>query len=161
MSLRSFTQSSALPSFAPLPLKADPIGRIPAAPLPREVPLDYLVFSHLRWDFVFQRPQHLLTRCALLNRVFFVEEPVFEAPGFTPSMDIGKRSENLSVVVPHLPEGMPEEAIASALRKLTSSLVSAANITNYVCWYYTPICFFLMITSRILPGCITCFRISD
>ena len=138
MSLRSFTQSTALPSFAPLPLKAEPTGRFPAAPSSREVPLDYVVFSHLRWDFVFQRPQHLLTRCALLHRVFFVEEPVFEASGCTPYLDIGKRTENLSVVVPHLPEGMSEEAVVSALRKLTNSLISTAKITNYVCWYYTP-----------------------
>src|SRR6185437_8337962 len=38
---------------------------------------DLVCFSHLRWDFVYQRPQHLLTRCALDRRVFFVEEPIF------------------------------------------------------------------------------------
>lgn len=38
---------------------------------------DLVCFSHLRWDFVYQRPQHLLTRCARDRRVFFVEEPVF------------------------------------------------------------------------------------
>src|SRR4051794_31097609 len=38
---------------------------------------DLLVFSHLRWDFVFQRPQHLMTRCARHRTVHFVEEPRF------------------------------------------------------------------------------------
>ena len=33
---------------------------------------DVICFSHLRWDFVYQRPQHLLTRCAAERRVFFV-----------------------------------------------------------------------------------------
>ena len=37
---------------------------------------DLVCFSHLRWDFVFQRPQHLLMRCAAERRVFYVEEPV-------------------------------------------------------------------------------------
>ena len=37
---------------------------------------DLIVFSHLRWDFVWQRPQHLLTRLAEHRRVFFIEEPV-------------------------------------------------------------------------------------
>src|SRR6476619_1131465 len=37
---------------------------------------DVIVLSHLRWNFVFQRPQHLLSRCARQHRVFFVEEPV-------------------------------------------------------------------------------------
>src|SRR5690606_6909585 len=43
----------------------------PAVPVSR---YDLLCFSHLRWDFVFQRPQHLLTRCARERRVFFFEE---------------------------------------------------------------------------------------
>src|SRR5204862_765411 len=36
---------------------------------------DIICMSHLRWDFVFQRPQHLMTRLARDHRVFFVEEP--------------------------------------------------------------------------------------
>src|SRR3954470_11706695 len=40
---------------------------------------DLVCLSHLRWDFVFQRPQHLMTRFAKRQRVFFVEEPVFGA----------------------------------------------------------------------------------
>src|SRR5947209_12200905 len=38
---------------------------------------DLVCLSHLRWDFVYQRPQHLLSRCAQERRVFFIEEPVF------------------------------------------------------------------------------------
>src|ERR687884_231233 len=37
---------------------------------------DLIVLSHLRWDFVYQRPQHLLSRCAKQHRVFFLEEPL-------------------------------------------------------------------------------------
>ena len=40
---------------------------------------DLVCFSHLRWGFVFQRPQHLLTRWAHERRVWFIEEPIFEA----------------------------------------------------------------------------------
>ncbi len=42
-------------------------------------------FSHLRWDFVYQRPQHLLSRAARDHDVYFIEEPVFEA-GATPHL---------------------------------------------------------------------------
>ncbi len=35
-----------------------------------------ICFSHLRWDFVFQRPQHLMTRFARTMRVIYLEEPV-------------------------------------------------------------------------------------
>ncbi len=34
-----------------------------------------IAFSHLRWGFVWQRPQHLMTRFARRLPVFFVEEP--------------------------------------------------------------------------------------
>ena len=40
---------------------------------------DVICFSHLRWHFVYQRPQHLLSRCARGRRVFFFEEPVFDS----------------------------------------------------------------------------------
>ena len=40
---------------------------------------DLICLSHLRWNFVFQRPQHLMSRFARDRRVFFVEEPVFDA----------------------------------------------------------------------------------
>ncbi len=38
---------------------------------------DLVCLSHLRWDFVYQRPQHLMSRFAKNGRVFFVEEPIF------------------------------------------------------------------------------------
>jgi len=31
--------------------------------------------SHLRWNFVYQRPNHLTAHAARTHRVFFVEEP--------------------------------------------------------------------------------------
>jgi UDP-galactopyranose mutase len=42
--------------------------------MPVDLPL--VVFSHLRWDFVYQRPQHLLSRLAAKRPVIFIEEPV-------------------------------------------------------------------------------------
>jgi glycosyltransferase involved in cell wall biosynthesis len=39
-------------------------------------PAELVVFSHLRWTFVWQRPQHLLSRLAQRRPVWFVEEPV-------------------------------------------------------------------------------------
>ncbi len=38
------------------------------------MPRDVICFSHLRWSFVYQRPDHLMCRCARDRRVFFVEE---------------------------------------------------------------------------------------
>ena len=63
-----------------------------------------VVFSHLRWDFVYQRPQHLLSRAALDRRVFFIEEPIFVNGSVR--HEIHERDNGVKVVVPFLPEGL-------------------------------------------------------
>src|ERR1044072_9027748 len=63
---------------------------------------DLICFSHLRWDFVYQRPQHLLSRCAKDRRVFFVEEPIFAATA--PKLEISERDCGVQIVTPFLPE---------------------------------------------------------
>ncbi len=37
---------------------------------------DMIVFCHLRWDFVYQRPQHLITRMSKNFKILVVEEPI-------------------------------------------------------------------------------------
>src|SRR6478609_10179555 len=75
---------------------------------------DLLVFSHLRWDFVFQRPQHLLSRHAKHRRVFYFEEPVF---GMTevPRLHLRETSENVLVVIPYLPSNIDPEKMEAAM----------------------------------------------
>ena len=65
------------------------------------VNLPLVVFSHLRWDFVFQRPQHLLTRLARTRPVFFVEEPIHD-PG-PARWDVRAAAPGLTVWQPHTP----------------------------------------------------------
>ena len=62
--------------------------------------MDLICFCHLRWDFVYQRPQHLMTRYARQNRVFLIEEPIFGAEN--PHLQIVMKG-NVRVVTPHLP----------------------------------------------------------
>jgi UDP-galactopyranose mutase len=100
---------------------------------------DLVCLSHLRWDFVFQRPQHLLTRCARSHRTYFVEEPVFEVEaGGKPRMDVrvSQHSDNVFIAVPNLPEGYSD--IIGAQRELLDGLIRDKNINRYVLWYYTP-----------------------
>jgi UDP-galactopyranose mutase len=98
---------------------------------------DLVCFSHLRWDFVFQRPQHLLTRCARERRVFFVEEPVWVDGSMR--LDVQDRGEGLRVVTPHLPQGLSSEVATTAVMKeLITRLFEQQGIENYVFWYYTP-----------------------
>ena len=75
---------------------------------------DLLCFSHLRWDFVFQRPQHLLTRCAREHNVLFIEEPA--VPGnievfkrlkaqIPIPLAAGERDRTIFEVIPYLQNG--------------------------------------------------------
>ena len=97
---------------------------------------NFLVFSHLRWDFVFQRPQHLMTRCSRDNTVFFFEEPIFDSAA--PSLEVRRADPKVNVVVPHLPPGLNQEEVWRAQQSLLSELLSEQEIEHYVAWYYTP-----------------------
>jgi UDP-galactopyranose mutase len=98
---------------------------------------DLLSFSHLRWEFVYQRPQHLLSRCARKRRVFFVEEPVFGNGSV--SLEVNESARNLYVVVPHLPDGLRSEVAATAvLKEMMHRMIREYQIRDYICWYYTP-----------------------
>jgi UDP-galactopyranose mutase len=98
---------------------------------------DLICLSHLRWDFVYQRPQHLLTRCARERRVFFVEEPIFVKEQLA-QLDVTMRECGVSVVVPRLPEGLSEEEIIGVQRLLLDELLQRCRILDYILWYYTP-----------------------
>ena len=98
---------------------------------------DLICLSHLRWDFVYQRPQHLMSRCARNHRVFFIEEPVFDSE--QPWLHVtGRADKNVLVLVPHLPWGPSEEEHGEMNKALLADFMREQDITDYVCWYYTP-----------------------
>ncbi len=112
--------------------------------------IDLVCFSHLRWDFVYQRPQHLLSRCARNRRVFFIEEPVFGHSSMR--LDVRETDTGVYVVVPQLPEGLRSEiAITAVMKEMTYRLFLEHAITDYVFWYYTPMA--LNFTSHFNPLC--------
>ncbi|GAO40916.1 hypothetical protein SCH01S_52_00990 [Sphingomonas changbaiensis NBRC 104936] len=95
-----------------------------------------LCFSHLRWNFVFQRPQHLMSRFARDYRVIFWEEPILDASA-EPSLDLSICAKSgVTVAVPHLNpnEGELHER---QLRRLVDELVGTRS-GPLVRWYYTP-----------------------
>lgn len=99
--------------------------------------LDLICFSHLRWDFVYQRPQHLLSRCAQTRRVFFFEEPI-ASPDGSWWLDISRRECGVWVVVPHLPAGLSEKTAIDLQQRLLNILLTEAQIQLPILWYYTP-----------------------
>lgn len=97
---------------------------------------DLICLSHLRWDFVYQRPQHLLSRFARERRVFFVEEPVFDENAMR--LDVSQRDDGVHVVVPHLPVALMGQDNDDALRSMLDQLFAEQAIGEHVLWYYTP-----------------------
>ena len=99
---------------------------------------DLVCLSHLRWDFVFQRPQHLLTRFARERRVFFIEEPIFSDEPEN-RLDISPREDKLFVVVPRLShETAHTGRVESTLKQLLDRFFGEQKIGDFVLWYYTP-----------------------
>ena len=97
--------------------------------------IDLVCLSHLRWNFVFQRPQHLMSRAARTRRVFFVEEPIFDAE--SPSMTVTVQ-DGVHVAVPHLPPGTAEASSRTLQRHLLRRLLSSYDVVAPVLWFYTP-----------------------
>jgi Glycosyltransferase len=104
-----------------------------------------VVHSHLRWDFVWQRPQQLMSRFAERSRVLFVEEPVYADDVTTASLDVTTPQRGIHRVVPKLPAplgGQYDESIA-VIRELLRALIGprgslAGHFTRPIHWFYTP-----------------------
>ncbi|HWQ12961.1 MAG TPA: hypothetical protein VNL77_09180 [Roseiflexaceae bacterium] len=101
---------------------------------------DLVVFSHLRWDFVYQRPQHLLARLAVGRRVLFVEEPACVS-GITPSRSLSRPAPGVLVcrpITPHPAPGRHDEHLAT-FRPLLRHLLHSERVEDYLAWFYTPL----------------------
>jgi UDP-galactopyranose mutase len=109
----------------------------PSAPDPERPTL--LCFSHLRWNFVFQRPQHLMSRFARDMAVVFWEEPIEIGRRETPFLQVREAEgfPSIRVVIPHLPEGISDERREASLARLLDAHVASLR-GPLVAWYYTP-----------------------
>jgi UDP-galactopyranose mutase len=97
-----------------------------------------ICFSHLRWNFVFQRPQHLMSRFAKGRRVIYWEEPENALADCEPALGVRVCAETgVTVVTPSIPESMDEERREAVLRSLLDSFLSAEE-GPFIRWYYTP-----------------------
>ncbi len=98
---------------------------------------DLVCLSHLRWDFVYQRPQHLMSRFAQDRRVFFVEEPIL-GDNSEPKIEVSERPGGIKLAVPHLPHGLSPEQSEALQRDLLRGVLDEHGVSDFVLWYYTP-----------------------
>ena len=103
-----------------------------------------IVHSHLRWDFVWQRPQQLLSRIARTNPVLFVEEPVLLDDVDSPTLDLSMPDEGLYRAIPMLSRRGYEaydDAVAAIRILVMEALGRAPLVGRYeriIQWFYTP-----------------------
>jgi len=97
-----------------------------------------LVFSHLRWNFVYQRPQHLLTRLSSLYKIIFIEEPIIDA--HEPYLERSNPWKNVEVLRPHLIDGDSgfSDTNAPSIRFLLDAYLANHQINHFWLWFYTP-----------------------
>lgn len=121
---------------------------VPAPPAPargaRDDGYGIVVFSHLRWGFVWQRPQQLLSRFAKEHPILFVEEPLFDlAPGAPPRLELHRVMPNVTVACPHGPPswaGSPRlcAELRAFARQALEEIDQDGAFTSPLLWYYSP-----------------------
>ena len=114
---------------------------------------DLICFSHLRWNFVYQRPQHLMSRAAKSARVFYFEESVFSNKADQLQVSVDPVN-YVWVVTPELTEKDTDiqegdNGINMRLARLLDTFIIQHDIANYVLWYYAPMA--LAFTGHLKP----------
>lgn len=92
-----------------------------------------MVLSHLRWDFVTQRPQHLMHRLAKTYNVIFIEEPIFTERK-TSTIKIIKKANHIQVVQISAPSLTHFDYINQVKRIATN----VSSQTLPLLWLYSP-----------------------
>ncbi|MDX2137538.1 MAG: glycosyltransferase [Chloroflexota bacterium] len=109
---------------------------------------DLVCISHLRWDFVWQRPQHLLSRMAQRQRVFFIEEPVASVEAKIPYLQrqMWQGENDAEVVVVRLVQpveqarwiGHGDPLTAATYQRLLREYMQEQHVRHPILWLYTP-----------------------
>ncbi|WP_435018224.1 glycosyltransferase [Tundrisphaera sp. TA3] len=112
-----------------------------------------LCHSHLRWDWVYQRPQHVLSRLARTWPVIVEEEPLFdERP---PGLDILSVADGVTVIRPHCPPGSGVD-----LGRLVEEYAAAVRAGRpMIRWFYSPM--FATYGDRLGPDQVVVFDCMD
>ncbi|MGI4778834.1 MAG: glycosyltransferase [Janthinobacterium lividum] len=118
---------------------------------PAGIPMTTLiVFSHLRWNFVYQRPQQLLSRLARRFQVVFVEEPVPNAERAV--LERLQPCSGVEVLRPHVTGGAPgfHDDHIPVVQALLAGYLKSHALNDYWLWFYTPMA--VPLASGLTPG---------
>ncbi|HEX2195270.1 MAG TPA: glycosyltransferase [Candidatus Limnocylindria bacterium] len=100
-------------------------------------PEHLVCFSHLRWDFVYQRPQHLMSRAARDARVVLIEEREVRE-GAEPGVAVTTSREGVRVCRPIVPSGRTGADADRLEKRLVSELLAREGVRSPIVWHYSP-----------------------
>lgn len=89
---------------------------------------DMVVFCHLRWQFVYQRPQHLISRMAKNRKVLLIEEPI----GYDPEQE---NTANLIIINDNLHILQPRVQNIEAIANIIPKFIKNNHIS--IGWFYS------------------------
>ncbi|MEO6508643.1 MAG: glycosyltransferase [Patescibacteria group bacterium] len=95
---------------------------------------DMVVFSHLRWEFVIQRPQHIINRMAKNRKILFVEEPIPFDNKNRGTANVIDGGNNITVIQPRI----PYEAMVSEGVEVVEEYINDLKLKNPILWFYAP-----------------------
>jgi len=117
-----------------------------------------LVFSHLRWDFVYQRPQHVLSRIARRWPVVFVEEPLrHDGPTRVETLEVAPGVTLVRFHTPIAAGGFHDDQLAE-IGPLLPGVLRDLGVDSYGAWFYTPMA--LPLLRQLTPATI-CYDCMD
>lgn len=96
-----------------------------------------LCLSHLRWSFVYQRPQHLMSRFARDYNVLFYEDPIATEDA-QPWLEVHLEENGVQVLIPRLPQGCHGTDASRVRRGLLDGHLAKLGVGELMLWYYTP-----------------------
>lgn len=106
---------------------------------PASAPL--ICFSHLRWDFVLQRPQHLMERFGRDRQVYFFEEYIPTDHHLAYLEYHAFEGTEIVAIRPRIPHGWDETQRESGLAALLDTMMRLHCIVAPVLWFYSPMMF--------------------
>lgn len=113
----------------------------PSHPVNSNSPI--IVHCHLRWNFVWQRPQQIFSRLAAHHPILFIEDPLFEGDNCT--LRITEPHPNVVRVVPVLPDRNTisvDDQCTAILPMLKEALeahpMCMGRFESAVQWFYSP-----------------------
>ena len=106
--------------------------------------LPVIVHCHLRWDFVWQRPQQIFSRLAAHHPIAFVEEPMWQEG--ERRLDVSEPFTNVARIIPVLSASQKKDdsdiqfaGVLPLLRRgLTEHPLLRGRFTSPIQWFYSP-----------------------